>query len=252
MFKRFLCSGMKQTVRQENGISQSLGSYHQCYRLDGRLVAFGVLDLLPSSVSSVYLVYHEDFVDWNFGKISALRELEMALQGGYQYYYMDPETYTWDVLDSEILQRMSVRKYVAMSRERLFNLPATSNVSISNQASIGELAQRFNLDLESSNSLSEYLKSPVQSSTTVEPEISFESVFEAGMPGVMTLDQVRQEVDLGQWKMKYGNIHCKLEDLVAWEEGEISDTSTIKGIVAELAASIGPDLVQQTMLEFQK
>ena len=98
-----------------------------------------------------------------------------------------------------------------MSRERLFNLPATSNVSISNQASIGEFAQRFNLDLESSNSLSEYLKSPVQSGTAAEPETSFESVFEAGMPGVMTLDQVRQEIDLGQWKMKYGEIHCKLE-----------------------------------------
>lgn len=98
-----------------------------------------------------------------------------------------------------------------MSRERLFNLPATSDVSISNQANIGEFVQRFNLDLESSNSLSEYLKSPVQSDTTTEPEISFESVFEAGMPGVMSLDQVQQEVDLGQWKMKYGKIICKLE-----------------------------------------
>lgn len=98
-----------------------------------------------------------------------------------------------------------------MSRERLFNLPATFDVSMSNQVNIGEFVQRFNLDLESSNTLSEYLKSPVQSGTTAEPEMSFESVFEAGMPGVMTLDQVRQEVDLGQWKMSFGNIRCKLE-----------------------------------------
>lgn len=40
------------------------------------------------------------------------------------------------------------------------------------------------------------------------------------------------------------------QDLATWEESEISDISTIKGIVAELAASIGPDLVQQTLLEF--
>ena len=55
-FRRFLCSGLGQTVRTKEGKQQKLGSYHQCYRLDGRLVAFGVLDLLPNVVSSVYLV----------------------------------------------------------------------------------------------------------------------------------------------------------------------------------------------------
>lgn len=39
--------------------------------------------------------------------------------------------------------------------------------------------------------------------------------------------------------------------LEGWEESEISDTSTIKGIAAEFAASVGPDLVSQSMLEFQ-
>lgn len=55
-FRRFLCSGMGQSSRLRNGIEQKLGSYHQCYRLDGRLVAMGVLDLLPDAVSSVYLM----------------------------------------------------------------------------------------------------------------------------------------------------------------------------------------------------
>lgn len=98
-----------------------------------------------------------------------------------------------------------------MSRERLFNIPATFNVSISNEATMGEFADKFNLDPESSNSLSAYLESPVQSGSTTEPERCFESVFEAGTPGVMTLEQVRQEVDLDLWKMKYGKIICKLE-----------------------------------------
>lgn len=55
-FRRFLCSGMGQTRRLWNGVEQKLGSYHQCYRVDGRLVAMGVLDLLPGCVSSVYLM----------------------------------------------------------------------------------------------------------------------------------------------------------------------------------------------------
>ena len=55
-FKRFLCSGFGQTEVNANGRRKKLGSYHQCYRLDGKLVAIGVLDLLPDGVSSVYLL----------------------------------------------------------------------------------------------------------------------------------------------------------------------------------------------------
>lgn len=98
-----------------------------------------------------------------------------------------------------------------MSRERLLNLSVTSNVSISNQQTVDVFAEKLNLDPESSKSLSKYLESPAQNGSTTELDTSFESVFEAGTPGVMTLDQVRQDVDLDQWKMKYGEIICKLE-----------------------------------------
>lgn len=98
-----------------------------------------------------------------------------------------------------------------MSRERLLNLSVTSNVSISNQQTVDGFAGKFNLDPESSKSLSEYLESPAQNGSTTELDTSFKSVFEAGTPGVVTLDQVRQDVDLDQWKMKYGEIICKLE-----------------------------------------
>ncbi|KAL8734700.1 MAG: hypothetical protein Q9166_001356 [cf. Caloplaca sp. 2 TL-2023] len=87
-FQRFLCSGLGQSHRVINGMKQKLGSYHQCYRLDGRLVAMGVLDLLPGCVSSVYLIYHQDVKDWYFGKLSALREISLAVEGGHKYYYM--------------------------------------------------------------------------------------------------------------------------------------------------------------------
>ena len=32
--------------------------------------------------------YHEDFADWNFGKMSALREISLAEENGYDFYYM--------------------------------------------------------------------------------------------------------------------------------------------------------------------
>ena len=52
------------------------------YRLDGRLIALGVLDLLPQAVSGVYFLYHADFEKWALGKLSALREAALAVEGG--------------------------------------------------------------------------------------------------------------------------------------------------------------------------
>ncbi|EPQ27938.1 uncharacterized protein PFL1_04682 [Pseudozyma flocculosa PF-1] len=56
------------------------GCYHQEYRLDGQLIAVGVLDVLPACISSVYLFYDPDFDHLELGKISALREIGLTRQ----------------------------------------------------------------------------------------------------------------------------------------------------------------------------
>ena len=100
----------------------------------------GVLDLLPHCVSGVYFLYHSDFEKWSFGKLSALREATLALEGGYQYYYMgyyihscakmkykaeyrpqhvlDPESLEWNPLDGELCSLLDRKRYVSLSRER--------------------------------------------------------------------------------------------------------------------------------------
>lgn len=55
-FKRFLCSGLDRKIIKFKGATRKLGSYHQCYRLDEKLIAVAVLDLMPHGVSSVYLL----------------------------------------------------------------------------------------------------------------------------------------------------------------------------------------------------
>ena len=69
------------------------GSFHQHYRIDGKLVAVGVIDILPSCLSSVYFFYDPDYEFLSLGKISALQEIQyvQALSMKYsnlQYYYM--------------------------------------------------------------------------------------------------------------------------------------------------------------------
>jgi arginyl-tRNA---protein transferase len=88
-FQNFLCnSPLDRVERVVNGANQQFGAFHQMYRLDGRLIAMGVIDLLPGCVSGVYFIYHSDFDKWAFGKLSALREACLALEGHYDYYYM--------------------------------------------------------------------------------------------------------------------------------------------------------------------
>lgn len=131
-FKRFLVetplttSPIPYSSTPPEHLPKLYGSYHQLYRLDGKLVAIGVLDILPSCVSSVYLVYDPTFEKHSLGKISALREVSLAKEihdagvDGLQYLYLgyyvhtcpkmlykgeyspsyllDPEDFTWHPL----------------------------------------------------------------------------------------------------------------------------------------------------------
>ncbi len=71
----FLCS----TAGHTNDIDISLyipcGSYHQHYRIDGQLVAVGIIDILPSCLTSVYCFYDTAFSDLSLGKVVAMAEI---------------------------------------------------------------------------------------------------------------------------------------------------------------------------------
>eukprot|EP01038_Epipyxis_sp_PR26KG_P009262 gene9262-12477_t len=64
------------------------GSFHHEYRLDGILIAVGVVDILPSGLSSVYFFYEVQYKDLVLGKYSALKEIEFCKNHNFEYYYM--------------------------------------------------------------------------------------------------------------------------------------------------------------------
>lgn len=106
------------------------GSYHQLYRLDGKLIAMAVLDILPACVSSVYFMYDTTWENFSLGKLSAMREAALAKEiqdfgapemkflymgfyipsctkmrykGDYSpSYLLDPEQYSWHPLQPSI------------------------------------------------------------------------------------------------------------------------------------------------------
>ncbi|ESQ40481.1 hypothetical protein EUTSA_v10013820mg [Eutrema salsugineum] len=69
------------------------GSFHQQYRVDGRLIAVGVVDILPKCLSSVYLFWDPDYAFLSLGKYSALQEINWVRENQVhcptlQYYYL--------------------------------------------------------------------------------------------------------------------------------------------------------------------
>ena len=71
------------------------GTFHQLYRLDGKLVAIGIIDIVPSGIVSVYMWYStsKEVCRYSFGVYSTLKEIELVLElskknPNMRYYYM--------------------------------------------------------------------------------------------------------------------------------------------------------------------
>ncbi|XP_039263380.2 arginyl-tRNA--protein transferase 1-like [Styela clava] len=108
--------------RDKEGPGPGYGNYHQQYVLDGKIIAVGVVDVLPNCLSSVYLYYDPDYGFLSLGIYTALSEIaytqtlyeesndlehyymgfyihscqKMKYKGGYQPSdLLCPETYKW-------------------------------------------------------------------------------------------------------------------------------------------------------------
>ncbi|XP_053610397.1 arginyl-tRNA--protein transferase 1 isoform X2 [Plodia interpunctella] len=92
-FHSFLVKSPLLEEHSEGGPPCGYGSFHQQYWLGGRLLAVGVVDILPKCVSSVYFFYDPDYMNLTPGTYGALREIEFtrklhSVAPQLKYYYM--------------------------------------------------------------------------------------------------------------------------------------------------------------------
>ena len=71
------------------------GTFHQLYRLDGKLVAVEVVDVIPKGIVSVYMWYdvNKEIAKYSFGVYSVLKDIEMVISMSeknpkMEYYYL--------------------------------------------------------------------------------------------------------------------------------------------------------------------
>lgn len=75
LFKEFFCSSCVHTAFME-------------YRLEGKLLGIGVVDLLPDSISSVYFMFDPQESARRLGVYSILKEIDLALETGRSFLHL--------------------------------------------------------------------------------------------------------------------------------------------------------------------
>eukprot|EP00099_Drosophila_melanogaster_P014372 NP_477394.3 Ate1, isoform A [Drosophila melanogaster] len=150
-YKEHLQATPLQNEKPWDGPEMGYGSFHQQYWLDDKLIAVGVIDILPGCVSSVYFFYDPDYSFLSLGTYGSLREIELVQSlaekvPSLKYYYMGfyihscpkmrykgklspsyllcPETYEWLPLTDVIRAKLDEHKY-----QRLNEDPAARDVN---------------------------------------------------------------------------------------------------------------------------
>ncbi|CAG9860934.1 unnamed protein product [Phyllotreta striolata] len=158
-FLRFLVkSPLKPENFPENIEGPGYGSFHQQYWLDDKLIAVGVIDILPKSISSVYFFYDPDYRRLTLGTYGSLREIELTrrlqrslpnLRDYYMGFYIHscskmrykgrlrpsflacPVTYTWLPIKT-CLALLDLKPYSRLNEDQTVsdrNFPSESNVN---------------------------------------------------------------------------------------------------------------------------
>ncbi|KAK4111250.1 hypothetical protein N656DRAFT_809052 [Canariomyces notabilis] len=258
-FKRFLCNSplRRETVVGPDGAERQLGSFHQCYRIDGKLVAVGVLDLLPDCVSAVYFLYHESIHSLNPGKLGALREIALAREAGYRWWYpgyyvhncakmrykieyrpqyvLDPESLEWCLLDKELLALFDKNHYVT------FSARTRGKERSGGDGDVGTAAETQNTGLA------------VPGESDVEQEEQEEFLLASNMPGIPSLEEMeRVDMDGLVLQSDFSDNFIVASHLVIWDTEHVSQFGTLKSRIAELVAAVGPDLIGEICIDFRK
>jgi arginine-tRNA-protein transferase len=253
-FKRFLCESplRRETLKIANEQEKRLGSYHQCYRLDGQLVAIGVLDLLPDCVSAVYFLYHESIHNWSPGKLGALREITLALEGGYRWWYpgfyihtcpkmrykidyspqqiLDPDNLEFVELSKEVLSRFDSHGYLHFSR--------TGDIP---PAALEQTQVDGSRDLEGR---------PVdeRESGSGEEDIS---LLDSNMPGLPSISDIASfPYDLIPVRHERGLFLA--DDVFQWQGEDIRQDAGPKAQVAQMVSVVGFDIMPQLCLDLRR
>lgn len=144
----------KEETASDYTTNKRIGPTHECYYLEGKLIAISILDFLPSGVSSIYFIWDPDYPQLSLGTLSGLREIYMCekLNLGYYYlgYYVDDcekmkykKRFGGEVLDIARMEFTPFDKLeLILKGGRFFTIQSTESTST------GQSIQELPIDLD--------------------------------------------------------------------------------------------------------
>ncbi|KAK0116963.1 Arginyl-tRNA--protein transferase 1 [Cadophora gregata f. sp. sojae] len=204
-------------------------------------------------------MYHESVHEHGFGKLGAMREIVLAKEQGYRWWYagfyihscikmrykgdfspqymLDPDSYAWDPLDTELKKKLDKTKFFSLSRERSGLVEDLSNTT-KQPPHITDTPNEANM---------------VDDSDEDDPPLSDPDtpLFARSIPGILTIDQLQHQVDLDSINIQVRGLRAEAQQLLCWDTSDINSSSSIKCIIAELAAAVGPSLAKEMVVSFR-
>ena len=178
--------------------------------------------------------------------------LKMRYKGTYKpQHVLDFESFEWSPLDENMSRLMDKRKWVSMSRERSGGGEAADPAE--SQPSTQHPDPTPTTPTTEATDASPSLYPPPKFPIPAEAANSYLSLLELGMPGTLSLQQLQESVDLDDVRISLGKggIH-RTVDIVTWEDGNELDSGSVKGVIAEFAACLGPELVKGIVVDFAR
>ena len=238
-------------------------------------------------MSSVYFIYHPDLTPYSLGKLSALREAALAVEGGYEWLYMgyyihacekmrykadyrtqqvlDLDTFGWDPLDDGMRTLMGKRRWVGMSREREIGKRLAIGFDGIEREGNGNAVLQTSMSGSSNDEAEKVEAEALYAVSYPTPAEAMDSQLSAAtlkVPGVTSLTTLPQTLDLDRMKVTFNrgvpgadegaedseDVY-EFQRLRTWNQGQVEDTGTLKGIVAELAACVGAEVAGEVVVD---
>lgn len=149
----------------------------------------------------------------------------------------DPESLDWNLLDTDLRTNLDKHHYFSLSGTNKRN-QSTLEANGTTEASPAPVSPKPEPDIDYTS-----LEIDSDDDSVDETEIPQGSLFDYHIPGILSQAEVGK-LHLDKWKLLLRNGFVEMEDLKGWEEGKLSDPQSLKGIVAELAAALGPEVVK--------
>lgn len=168
---------------------------------------------------------------------------------------LDPESNTWEPLDEEMKAKLDKQKYISLSRERsgiaysaaaFHRVPSPKTAeSINAQAhgkdDVTEEAEILETDIDNDGDGEDDEDSSDMDDTSA-------PLFESGMPGVLTKQELLDQVDLDSIRIRIRKADYVTSDLMSWDAEDIDEPGGLKAIFGGLAAALGPEMIKEVIV----